>query len=68
MRYIGLLGPRGGIREEGTGPDNCDFTAIIGRPAAPGDVWIEGQGATKKEAKASAKDSAPFNYHTDTEE
>jgi hypothetical protein len=36
MRYIGILNDDSKIVEEGFGPDDCDFTAIIGRPPASG--------------------------------
>lgn len=58
MRYIGLLGDDGGIIEEGFGPDNVDFTAIIGREPKPGDRWIDGKGSTEEEARQDAIESA----------
>jgi hypothetical protein len=54
MRYIGLLNEDGTVVEEGYGPHNADFTAIIGRPAQPGDRWIDGKGDSEEAAKEAA--------------
>lgn len=62
MRYIGLLNDDGSIREEGFGPDNVDFTAIIGRPPQPGDRWIDGKGSDEE----SARKDAEFSFTTES--
>ena len=55
MRWIGILNDEGEIVEEGTCPDNCDYTTAIGRPPKVGDRYLDGKGFDVDAAKADAE-------------
>lgn len=54
MRWIEILNDDGEEIEDGTCPDNCDFTAAFGREPQPGERFIDGKGHDEEAAKADA--------------